>query len=35
MVNNNVFTGIVLYTGTDILSFGNNMWAVPISTLCA
>ena len=27
------FTGIILYTGEEVLSFGNNMYAVPISTL--
>ncbi len=27
------FTGIVLYTGEHTVSFGNNMWAVPISAL--
>jgi uncharacterized protein len=29
------FTGVVLYTGDAILSFGDNMWAVPISGLWA
>lgn len=27
------FTGIILYTGEEVLSFGNNMFAVPISAL--
>lgn len=29
------FKGIVLYTGENILSFGKNLWAVPISSLWA
>ena len=27
------FTGIVLYTGNDVLSFGNHMYAVPFANL--
>ena len=27
------FIGIVLYTGNHIASFGDSMWAIPISTL--
>jgi predicted AAA+ superfamily ATPase len=27
------FVGIVLYTGKDVLSFGNGLWAMPINTL--
>jgi predicted AAA+ superfamily ATPase len=38
--NNNLakkrkFTGIVLYTGENVVSFGENMWAVPINSLWA
>ena len=29
----NVIAGIVLYTGKEIVSFGNNLWAVPISCI--
>lgn len=27
------FTGIILYTGQHVVSFGKNMWAIPISAL--
>ena len=27
------FVGIVLYTGNDVLSFGNHMYAVPFANL--
>ena len=33
MIDKQPFVGIVLYTGSNILSFGNGMWAVPISSL--
>lgn len=29
------FIGIVFYTGRDVLSFGEKMWAVPLSALWA
>lgn len=33
LAKENPFSGIVLYTGPYALSFGNNMWAIPISAL--
>ena len=30
---NNAFTGIILYSGEHIASFGNNLWAVPFGLL--
>ena len=33
IVKNKIFIGVVLYTGADILSFGNNMYALPITYL--
>mgnify|MGYP000200434182 FL=1 len=33
MAKDKAFTGIVLYTGEHTVSFGENMWAVPISAL--
>lgn len=35
LVPHRVFTGIVLYTGDHIASFGDGLWAVPISSLWA
>ncbi|MBX3487055.1 MAG: ATP-binding protein [Candidatus Paracaedibacteraceae bacterium] len=35
VAKNKRFQGIVLYTGQDVLSFGDRMWAVPISSLWA
>ena len=35
MVSDKRFIGIVLYSGEHVLSFGENMWAVPISALWA
>jgi predicted AAA+ superfamily ATPase len=33
MAKKNPFSGIVLYTGDSVLSFGKNLWAVPLSML--
>jgi predicted AAA+ superfamily ATPase len=33
MAGNHAFVGIVLYTGKSVISFGTDMWAVPISAL--
>jgi predicted AAA+ superfamily ATPase len=33
MAGKHTFIGIVLYTGENVLSFGSDMWAVPISVL--
>ena len=30
---NQPFTGIVFYTGENVLSFGNRLWAVPIASM--
>ena len=35
MARNNHFIGVILYTGEHIASFGNQLWAVPISSLWA
>ena len=35
MKNKKPYTGIVLYSGEDTLSFGDGMWAVPIAALWA
>lgn len=34
-IKNKSFKGIVFYTGEEVLSFGDNMWAVPINSLWA
>ncbi len=31
---NQFFRGIVFYTGTELHSFGNDLWAVPVGSLC-
>ena len=33
MAQNKSFKGIVLYTGNDLIPFGKNLWAVPMSSL--
>ena len=33
MARNKKFIGIVLYTGNHVASFGDNMWAIPISAM--
>ncbi len=35
LIKNHKFTGIILYTGDKSLSFGNNLWAVPMNNLWA
>ena len=35
LLNNRAFIGVVLYSGNEILSFGDNLWAVPIGSLWA
>ena len=33
LVKNKTFTGIVLYSGKNVVSFGDNLYAVPINNL--
>ncbi len=35
LLSDRSFVGVVLYSGNDVLSFGDNLWAVPISSLWA
>jgi uncharacterized protein len=34
IVSKKLFVGVVLYTGEQVVSFGRNLWAVPLRCLC-